>query len=174
MTASCGDPEGLAVGGESQGRMHQELVFPTDSLSWPIQDKDKKRKEKKKSQATHSLTLPNCSLALVLHSLSLPYTDEELPHSSGTALVTPAPLSLLIHSVMGSDSQIWLASHLPKHKVPGQGRSCLLAPPKGALEICKLLQLLLPTQISPLLTTRQTSCLYLINKLLYLFRGVNL
>lgn len=86
MTASCGDPEGLAVGGESQGRMHQELVFPTDSLSWPIQDKDKKRKEKKKSQATHSLTLPNCSLALVLHSLSLPYTDEELPHSSGTAL----------------------------------------------------------------------------------------
>lgn len=51
----------------------------------------------------------------------------------------------------------------------------LAAPPKGAQKICKLLQLLLPPHISfPLLTTRQTSCLCLINKLLYLFRGVNL
>lgn len=48
-------------------------------------------------------------------------------------------------------------------------------PLKGVLKLCKLFQLLLPTHIAvPLLTTRQTSCLCLINKLLYLFRGVNL
>ena len=86
-----------------------------------------------------------------------------------------AHFSLRVQPLMGFDSHVWVAHWLPAPKVPSQGSSCVLSAPRGAPESCKLLQLLLPTQIALLLlTTQQTSCLCLINKLLYLFKGVNL
>ena len=154
-------------------RMHQILRFAIESSSQLLQDKYKKLKQKKKAGTTDNVTLYICSHfgILSIHSPLNVQGAASPPHSSGIAHPSQLPGS----PVMGSDSHIWLTNQLPRHKDPGQGRSCLLAPPKGALEICKLLQLPLPTQISlPVLTTLQTSCLCFINKLLYLFREVNL